>query len=196
MVAVKQKDPLMKFEKLWNSQVLAIEDPFELSHNLGSGLSRRMWLYIQRCFARARAHFGLPSSRLPNGPNNLQVDPSSQLLNSKASIPFGQEYFFNPGELARGRPPPPRGKACYECGRLGHLGAQCPRRGLGGLVQGLRCQPDMAIMIMPFANPHVQEGGGGRAPADKEHRRGAARLAGRISAHFSKGAPSRKKGQE
>lgn len=55
-------------------QVLAIEDPFELSHNLGSGLSRRMWLYIQRCLARARDHFGLPSTRLPNGANNLQVN--------------------------------------------------------------------------------------------------------------------------
>jgi terminal uridylyltransferase len=38
--------PLTKFEKMWNSPCIAIEDPFDLSHNLGAGISRRSKLII------------------------------------------------------------------------------------------------------------------------------------------------------
>ena len=41
VVSIRQSKPLTKFEKMWNSPCIAIEDPFELSHNLGAGISRK-----------------------------------------------------------------------------------------------------------------------------------------------------------
>ena len=41
VVCTRQRAPLRKFEKMWNSPCVAIEDPFELSHNLGAGISRK-----------------------------------------------------------------------------------------------------------------------------------------------------------
>jgi len=39
VICIRRLAPLTKFEKLWNGCGIAIEDPFDLSHNLGSGLS-------------------------------------------------------------------------------------------------------------------------------------------------------------
>ena len=41
VVCIRQSRPLSKFEKMWNSPCIAIEDPFDLSHNLGAGISRK-----------------------------------------------------------------------------------------------------------------------------------------------------------
>ena len=41
VVSIRMKKPLTKFEKMWNSPCIAIEDPFDLSHNLGAGISRK-----------------------------------------------------------------------------------------------------------------------------------------------------------
>ena len=41
VVSIKQSQNLTKFEKMWISPCIAIEDPFELSHNLGAGISRK-----------------------------------------------------------------------------------------------------------------------------------------------------------
>ena len=41
VVSIRQSKLLSKFEKMWNSPCFAIEDPFELAHNLGSGISRK-----------------------------------------------------------------------------------------------------------------------------------------------------------
>lgn len=41
VVSVRMHRVLTKFEKQWNSDTLAIEDPFDLRHNLGSGLTKK-----------------------------------------------------------------------------------------------------------------------------------------------------------
>jgi terminal uridylyltransferase len=41
VISIKQKAKLGRFQKLWTSKCIAIEDPFDLNHNLGSGLSRK-----------------------------------------------------------------------------------------------------------------------------------------------------------
>ena len=41
VVCIRQSQDLTKFEKMWISPCIAIEDPFELSHNLGAGISRK-----------------------------------------------------------------------------------------------------------------------------------------------------------
>ena len=65
VVSVKQREMLTKFEKLWNSSRFAIEDPFDLGHNLSSGLSQKMWLHIKKAFAKGREVFGQPLVQLP-----------------------------------------------------------------------------------------------------------------------------------
>ena len=41
VVSVRTTSKLTKFEKMWNLPTIAIEDPFDLGHNLGAGLHRR-----------------------------------------------------------------------------------------------------------------------------------------------------------
>ena len=41
VICTRMSRPLSKFEKMWNSPCIAIEDPFDLSHNLGAGISRK-----------------------------------------------------------------------------------------------------------------------------------------------------------
>ncbi len=41
VISIRMKRELSKFEKMWNSPCFAIEDPFDLSHNLGAGISRK-----------------------------------------------------------------------------------------------------------------------------------------------------------
>ena len=41
VVCIRQARPLSKFEKMWNNPCIAIEDPFDLNHNLGAGISRK-----------------------------------------------------------------------------------------------------------------------------------------------------------
>ena len=41
VVTIRQRKPLYQIEKMWADRPIAIEDPFDLNHNLGSGLSLR-----------------------------------------------------------------------------------------------------------------------------------------------------------
>ena len=89
VVSIRQSRPLTKFEKMWTSPCIAIEDPFELSHNLGAGISRKskknrfvlnfylqnfsVNLYIKKAFINARNLFGTPIRYRPNGYHTIQV---------------------------------------------------------------------------------------------------------------------------
>ncbi|GBM53145.1 Terminal uridylyltransferase 4 [Araneus ventricosus] len=46
VISIRQKKPISRFKKLWNTDQLAIEDPFDLNHNLGAGLSRKRYIVI------------------------------------------------------------------------------------------------------------------------------------------------------
>lgn len=41
VVSIRQLKRMSKFEKLWNSDTFAIEDPFDLKRNLGGALSKK-----------------------------------------------------------------------------------------------------------------------------------------------------------
>lgn len=49
VVTIRQLAPLTRLQKLWNSRCIAIEDPFDLSHNLGAGLSRKSMFHHPLC---------------------------------------------------------------------------------------------------------------------------------------------------
>ena len=50
VVSIRQSRHLTKFEKMWISPCIAIEDPFELSHNLGAGISRKSKITLSRFY--------------------------------------------------------------------------------------------------------------------------------------------------
>ena len=41
VITIRQKNTLTRLEKLWNNHSIAIEDPFDLNHNLGGALTRK-----------------------------------------------------------------------------------------------------------------------------------------------------------
>lgn len=109
VVTIRQHAPLTRLQKLWNSRCIVIEDPFDLSHNLGAGLSRKMNTFIMKAFIRGREIFGSPIS-FPQGYRSL-VD-----------------YLFDTKQLTDGAPPNDRGCRC--CGKIGHIIKDCPKKKL------------------------------------------------------------------
>lgn len=109
VICIRRKEPLTTFKKQWTSKHLAIEDPFDLSHNLGAGLSRRMASFIMKAFINARRVFGTP----------VRVFPP-EYLNK-------MEYFFDPEVLTEGKLAP-NDRCCRICGKIGHFMKDCPMR--------------------------------------------------------------------
>ncbi|XP_069088765.1 terminal uridylyltransferase 4 isoform X2 [Pleurodeles waltl] len=106
VISIRQKKLLTTFEKQWTSKCIAIEDPFDLNHNLGAGVSRKMTNFIMKAFINGRKLFGTPFYPLPG----REVD-----------------YFFDSkvltdGELA------PNDRCCRVCGKIGHYMKDCPKR--------------------------------------------------------------------
>ncbi|XP_056388204.1 terminal uridylyltransferase 4 [Hyla sarda] len=106
VISIRQKKLLTTFEKQWTSKCIAIEDPFDLNHNLGAGVSRKMTNFIMKAFINGRKLFGTPFYPLPG---------------------LEAEYFFDSkvltdGELA------PNDRCCRVCGKIGHYMKDCPKR--------------------------------------------------------------------
>ncbi|XP_061488977.1 terminal uridylyltransferase 4 [Rhineura floridana] len=106
VISIRQKTLLTTFEKQWTSKCIAIEDPFDLNHNLGAGVSRKMTNFIMKALINGRKLFGTPFY---------------PVLGREA------EYFFNSkvltdGELA------PNDRCCRVCGKIGHYMKDCPKR--------------------------------------------------------------------
>ncbi|XP_051537331.1 terminal uridylyltransferase 7-like isoform X2 [Myxocyprinus asiaticus] len=109
VICIRRKEPLTTFKKQWTSKNLAIEDPFDLSHNLGAGLSRRMASFIMKAFINARRVFGTPVIVYPPEYSNKM------------------EYFFDPEVLTEGKLAP-SDRCCRICGKIGHFLKDCPMR--------------------------------------------------------------------
>ncbi|XP_033736916.1 terminal uridylyltransferase 7-like isoform X2 [Pecten maximus] len=106
VVCIRLSEPLTRFEKLWNGKCIAIEDPFDLAHNLGGGLSRKMNQYIMKTFIRGRELYGMPSE-----------------IPKSCSTPA--DYFFDKKQLSQGAPPSDR--CCRVCSKIGHIAKECPK---------------------------------------------------------------------
>uniref|UniRef100_A0A8C1L462 Terminal uridylyl transferase 4 n=1 Tax=Cyprinus carpio TaxID=7962 RepID=A0A8C1L462_CYPCA len=106
VISIRQRKRLTTFEKQWTSKCIAIEDPFDLNHNLGAGVSRKMTNFIMKAFINGRKLFGTP----------FYPHPGTEA-----------DYFFDSkvltdGELA------PNDRCCRICGKIGHYMKDCPKR--------------------------------------------------------------------
>nr|XP_039258608.1 terminal uridylyltransferase 4-like [Styela clava] len=109
VASIRQKKLLTAFEKEWTSKCICIEDPFDLNHNLGAGVSRKMTNFIMKVFVKARERFGTDPGNLLNGVRDIQ------------------RYFFNAEFLMDGEEVP-NDRCCRICGKIGHFVKDCPKR--------------------------------------------------------------------
>ncbi|KFQ69740.1 Terminal uridylyltransferase 7, partial [Phaethon lepturus] len=109
VICIRRKNLLTTFKKQWTSKYIVIEDPFDLNHNLGAGLSRKMTNFIMKAFINGRRVFGTPIKIFPK------------------EYPSKMEYFFDPEVLTEGQLAP-NDRCCRICGKIGHFMKDCPMR--------------------------------------------------------------------
>lgn len=109
VISIRRKNLLTTFKKQWTSKYIVIEDPFDLNHNLGAGLSRKMTNFIMKAFINGRRVFGIPVKGIPR------------------DCPSKMEYFFDPDVLTEGELAP-NDRCCRICGKIGHFMKDCPMR--------------------------------------------------------------------
>ncbi|KAH9370608.1 hypothetical protein HPB48_010729 [Haemaphysalis longicornis] len=69
-----------------DSRCIAIDDPFDLHHNLGIGVSQKMYIYILKAFIKGRSSFGAPIDK-PPATYSTQVDYSATERRTAAQRP-------------------------------------------------------------------------------------------------------------
>ncbi|NWV30687.1 TUT7 uridylyltransferase, partial [Grantiella picta] len=109
VICIRRRNLLTTFKKQWTSKYIVIEDPFDLNHNLGAGLSRKMTNFIMKAFINGRKVFGTPIKIFPK------------------EYPSKMEYFFDPEVLTEGELAP-NDRCCRTCGKIGHFMKDCPIR--------------------------------------------------------------------
>lgn len=109
VLSIRRKSLLTTFKKQWTSKYIVIEDPFDLNHNLGAGLSRKMTNFIMKAFINGRRLFGTPMKSFPK------------------EYRTKMEYFFDPDVLTEGELAP-NDRCCRICGKIGHFMKDCPMR--------------------------------------------------------------------
>ncbi|KAM6188168.1 LOW QUALITY PROTEIN: terminal uridylyltransferase 7-like [Sarcoramphus papa] len=154
VICIRRKNLLTTFKKQWTSKYIVIEDPFDLNHNLGAGLSRKMTNFIMKAFINGRRLFGTPIKIFPKeysskmlscfkgcgSSKSKEVAVASYLIRSFRSsathtrfVLFlficldSKEYFFDPEVLTEGELAP-NDRCCRTCGKIGHFMKDCPMR--------------------------------------------------------------------
>uniref|UniRef100_A0A1I8J8X7 RNA uridylyltransferase n=1 Tax=Macrostomum lignano TaxID=282301 RepID=A0A1I8J8X7_9PLAT len=102
VVTIRRSGPLLRLEKLWSTP-LAIEDPFELSHNLASGMTKKMAWFILTTFFNALKRW---------------CTPPAEPLPDRAMKEFLFSSSLCPGDV-------PKDRGCKRCGKIGHLARDC-----------------------------------------------------------------------
>uniref|UniRef100_A0A667ZYM9 Terminal uridylyl transferase 7 n=1 Tax=Myripristis murdjan TaxID=586833 RepID=A0A667ZYM9_9TELE len=104
VVCIRQQARLTTFNKQWTSKYIVIEDPFDLNHNLGAGLSRRMTNFIMKAFINGRRVFGTP----------VKVFPPQYLKGTREAVPKREQW----KKLSEKR-------CCFLCGSSAHIKRDC-----------------------------------------------------------------------
>ncbi|XP_072441972.1 terminal uridylyltransferase 7-like isoform X1 [Chiloscyllium punctatum] len=147
VISIRRKALLTTFKKQWTSKYIVIEDPFDLNHNLGAGLSRKMTNFIMKAFINGRKVFGTPIKFIPK------------------QYPTVMEYFFDPEILTEGKLAP-NDRCCRICGKIGHFMKDCPLRRSKTRQQNLEDIRSKSGFIDKFQKPF--ETNAKRKPENKE----------------------------
>lgn len=117
VVCIRSSTRLTRIDKEWSlgSKRIAIEDPFELKHNLGQGLTHGMASFIRASIITSRNHV---IRRLIHYSNEVNRNPISLL--TEGSTLFDRKS-LTPGY------PMPTGRGCRVCGRVAHRAKDCPQ---------------------------------------------------------------------
>ncbi|VDM50013.1 unnamed protein product [Toxocara canis] len=110
VVQIRRKEPLSKLDKRWQGKPIAIEDPFDLKHNLSCGVHLQTMAYIKRSFIQSRERFA-----------RIRV-PTRQLSNRRFEA-FLIELLH---DCRVGDGPPLARNCCYRCKQIGHFVENCP----------------------------------------------------------------------
>merc|ERR1712131_52315 len=113
LIQIRQFKPMTTFEKEWTSKCISIEDPFELSHNLGSGISRKMAVFIIKIFLRGRNLFGTFNTE-------MWSEKGWEFNNQNLSKAYFSASLLTDGEEV------PNDRCCRVCGKIGHFVKDCP----------------------------------------------------------------------
>ncbi|MFH4975345.1 hypothetical protein AB6A40_002054 [Gnathostoma spinigerum] len=130
VIQIRRREPLNKLDKGWQSRPIAIEDPFDLNHNLSSGVHKKTMIYIQKSFVQSRERFGMLRP-LPN----VLLDFFKRATNINHSIPEVREIERLAYIIIRscrvGKGPPLGANCCYKCRQIGHFVNNCPQSSKG-----------------------------------------------------------------
>jgi len=101
VVQIREKQMLGKFDKGWTLSPIAIEDPFELTHNLTHGIRYSNYWHIKKCI---------------NATCNEFRKPKSIFLRKDFTLTSGYLKLLAPQSV----------KNCFKCGNKGHFRENCP----------------------------------------------------------------------
>ncbi|GMS91573.1 hypothetical protein PENTCL1PPCAC_13748 [Pristionchus entomophagus] len=137
VVQIRQTNKLTKIERGWR-KLMCIEDPFDLDHNLGSGISNRMFAFIMKSFVNSREVFFTLKER---GIFMKQYGEGEDQDGANANISDSFIPRYGSALLAKCRASvggAPRDRQCFKCGRIGHFSDACPSNGSGQRGGGTR----------------------------------------------------------
>ncbi|KAF8359241.1 cid-1 [Pristionchus pacificus] len=125
VVQIRQTNKLTKIEKGWK-KLMCIEDPFDLDHNLGSGISPRMFAFIMKSFVTSREVFFTLKEREGFVRSNMAAPEKAlhDIVIADSHIArYGHSLFARCRASIGGAP---RDRQCFKCGRIGHFSDACP----------------------------------------------------------------------
>jgi len=108
VVQIRVHDKLWKMDKEWQRSAIAIEDPFDLNHNLTAGVRWAISLFIYKCLNVMQVEFRRPYNAF------LQKDFNFESILFKRMIDT-----LNQNNRT--------GVSCHQCGKFGHTRNKCPR---------------------------------------------------------------------
>ncbi|KAL7985082.1 hypothetical protein Chor_003652 [Crotalus horridus] len=113
VISIRQKKLLTTFEKQWTSKCIAIEDPFDLNHNLGAGVSRKILTDGElapndRC-CRVCGKIG---HYMKDCPKRRRVKKKENERDDEKELKEEERDT--------------REKRCFMCGDMGHVRRDCP----------------------------------------------------------------------
>ncbi|KAG8132410.1 hypothetical protein E2320_010268 [Naja naja] len=128
VISIRQKKLLTTFEKQWTSKCIAIEDPFDLNHNLGAGVSRKMTNFIMKALINGRKLFGTPYYPIPG--REAEYFFNSKVLTDGELAPNDRvkkkENERDDEKEVKEEEKDMREKRCFMCGDMGHVRRDCP----------------------------------------------------------------------